>query len=384
MSADPLWSAVEAVHTARFAVLGLTIELAATDPRLVELAAESFGAFAPAPPDAPVLRIDAAFGSDERSTRPPPAHALRHRERAGLFTATDGASVVALDLPSGRAAVFADAASEPTVIRHELIEALAWRFATHHGLIALHAACVIVDGTTLVLRGAGGAGKSTLAYAAARAGHTLVSEEVTWFDPHAPDARRAPGPSGIEPTLRGAPWRIGLEPSAIALFPELASLAPAAAAPSRGKLVVEHAGLFGGWTARERAPIGPIVFLEAPEAGWSSGSERTEGGWSHLNPDEAEARFLAGAIVGESAQSRHAYVEAGLRLIRAGAFALRPASTARAVSALEAIAAGVAEGSAGAADSAGTAETPGTPGTPETAEAGTDADGMPGASSGNR
>lgn len=321
---DPLWSAPGGGFQARHSALGLGIHVIASDEALLALLSNSFGRFAQAPESAPTITVDAMLAGTHGTVLPAASPSLRHRERAGLFTATDGASIIAADLPSGRAALFVDAGSHMKVVRRELLEAAVWRFATYQGMIAVHAATVVILGRSLVLRGRGGSGKSTLAYAAVRAGHTLVAEEVTWFDPGVDGSGR--------PALRGAPWRIHLEPSATELFSELGQRL--GSATSQEKIVLDRDTVSEGWSAQECAAPGPIVFLETNDQG-----DRTDqSSWRALDPTEAESRFDTSAIVGEAAQPEGAYRAAGRHLIGLGAYALAAGLPETAVKALEAIA----------------------------------------------
>ena len=323
---DPLWSAEGARHNLRRSALGMRLHFKSNDEGLTELFDRSFGRFENAPEAAPLLTIDAVIRETASRGAEVRDSVLIHRERAGLFTASDGMSSIVADLPSGRAALFVEAASEPEIIQRELLESAVWRFATWQGMVAIHAATIAIHGRSLVLRGIGGAGKSTAAFVATRAGHSLVSEEVTWFDPGTP-ARALP-------MLRGSPWRIGLEQSATDLFPDLSSLFEQLADGTSSKMVIHHENSLGGWQALERAPIGPIVFLDVQEE--TKRTERSE--WRTLSVLDAERKFAETSIVGEFAQLASAYRSAGSQLIARGAFCLRAGTPESSIRALEEIA----------------------------------------------
>jgi len=315
---DPLWSRAALDHGADLAVLGHRLRVRTNAPGLLALARETFGRFAPAGTDRPGLDLALIAGA----SAPVPASSAvgppRHREHGGLFVADDGTgSLVAADLGGGRARAFIGPSARPEAVRAVVLEATAYRFVTWHGLTALHAAGLVVDGQSLVLRGAGGAGKTTLAYAAARAGHTVLADEVVWWD-------RA------DRCLRGTPWWLRLEPEATAVFPELDAVPPAARAQGGPKRVVDAAA--SGFRTIERAPAGPVVILE------QTVRRPVASAWRRLRAHEARAAFQASLIVGERAQPASGLTAALEALLAERAYGLVAGAPDGAVAALEAIA----------------------------------------------
>jgi hypothetical protein len=75
----------------------------------------------------------------------------------------------------------------------------------------VHGACVRAGGKGVLLCGDSGEGKSTLAYAGARAGWTYVSDDATYIRMDSAD-----------PLATGNCTQIRFRPSGVALFPELA------------------------------------------------------------------------------------------------------------------------------------------------------------------
>lgn len=341
--------------------IGLRVRVATNDAGVLALARAAFGRFA-RPAGAADLVIDALVGAGaeaegaavgdggataqagrvggagaaagdgdvRRSAREttPPAPRLFHRERGALYTAGDAAgSVVVADLATGRAAAFIQPDTPPAVVRTVLLESPIWRMAAWRGRVAIHAAAVVVNGTTFVLRGAGGAGKSTLAALAARAGHAVVAEEVAWVDP-----------TGTAPVVRGAPWVIHLDPAAAAEWLPGLDVAGRAAAPRAAgepKRALDVAVDLGGRCV-ELAPLGPLVFLERSAAGGAA--------VDRLAREDAHARFRATAVAGETTQRAAALAAACDDLVARGAFALRSASPGAALAALEALARRAAAG----------------------------------------
>jgi hypothetical protein len=96
--------------------------------------------------------------------------------------------------------------------QHHWLEALVLSALDSVFFTPLHAACVARDGAGTLLCGDSGAGKSSLAYACARRGWTLISDDAVHL---------APGP---ERTGVGGSNLIHLREPARALFPELGTL----------------------------------------------------------------------------------------------------------------------------------------------------------------
>jgi hypothetical protein len=111
------------------------------------------------------------------------------------------------------------------------------------GFLGVHAACIVIDGCAVLLRGPHGAGKSVLAYAAASRGFPVVASSTVWI---APDDMAWWGISR---------W-IYLRSSARALFPEMLA-GPEVLIGGERKIEIGVAqGPAGG------AAPGIVVFLE--------------------------------------------------------------------------------------------------------------------------
>ena len=117
------------------------------------------------------------------------------------------------------------AAGDPSFAGYYFLEAIANFTLTQLYLTPVHAACVARKGQGVLLSGASGAGKTTLAYFCAKKGWTYVSDNESWLV-------RAGGRM-----LLGNPRRIRFRESAAELFPELKG--QRAAPHPNGKMSIE-------------------------------------------------------------------------------------------------------------------------------------------------
>lgn len=345
---DPLWARADARGWTRHRVLGLEILVAANTPHLARLAALAFGPSLPGPavdgrvsdPGDEMAHDDS--GRDPRSPAPsarPPAD-LRFRliegppaggdgwppdapgaatgrpvlrEDGPRFAASDGAGgLVVADLSDGTATAWVPEGAPADRVRRVLVESPVWRLATWRGRLAVHAAAIAVDGVAVLVRGVSGAGKSSIAIAADRAGHAVLSEEVAWLDPerwavwpHARDAHLADEAAlrrvlGAAFDGRSVSFRLDADSGKLAV----PLLAPTTAGPMA---------------------IGPLVLLDrldppqtpAPPVGGASAA------WTPLPQAAAREAIERDRIVGEHAQPAGRWEEVCARLCAGGAFALR-------------------------------------------------------------
>jgi hypothetical protein len=114
---------------------------------------------------------------------------------------------------------------DQSFISYYFLEAIANFTLTQLYLTPVHAACVARKGQGVLLSGASGAGKTTLAYFCAKNGWTYVSDNESWLV-------RAGGRM-----LLGNPRRLRFRESAVELFPELKS--GQAAPHPNGKMSIE-------------------------------------------------------------------------------------------------------------------------------------------------
>lgn len=197
---------------------------------------------------------------------------LVHRTDGGLFLIVGPHDVAAVDVASGVGVgwVSAATADDTDGVRYSFIEAMGLSLLTApgRGYFSIHAAGVARGGTGIVLHGAAGAGKSTLAIACARRGMDVFAEDAVFV---------RVASAGIE--FWGLPWLHRLMPDAPRFFPELADVSPRRQPNGELKLEIDLDVRYPGRAVPSARP-GPIVILE--RAG--SGGTRIE----RVDADEAE------------------------------------------------------------------------------------------------
>lgn len=131
--------------------------------------------------------------------------------------------------------------------RYYLFEALTFGILTTLDRQPLHAAAVSRNGTTLLLTGSSGTGKSTLAYALGCAGFEVMTDDSVYLQ--------------TRPSLRawGIPRHLHISDDARRFFPELERCANQLMANGKTKLVVDAAAR--GFTSRLPVAEQPVIVL---------------------------------------------------------------------------------------------------------------------------
>jgi hypothetical protein len=156
-------------------------------------------------------------------------------------------AVFELEARTGYMSVGGSALGNDAVFRHHWLEALVLTALDSVFFTPLHAACVAREGSGTLLCGDSGAGKSSLAYACARRGWTLVSDDAVHL---------APGPEKIG--VGGSNF-IHLREPARDLFPELDAV-DGGTAPN-GKQAIEIDSVAQGFITARSAAVSQCYFL---------------------------------------------------------------------------------------------------------------------------
>jgi hypothetical protein len=212
--ADPLGRTATLAFDASFPVLGIPLRVRSNAEAALDLAADVFGAWRGLPDSLIEGGAFADLGvivhpaTDERLPE-----RLSCRRHGDVFLAAAGPVLAAVMIVERRAVVFVPAQALAAgewfgahVCGHAML-AVAGR-----GRVPIHAAAVVAGDHTLLLTGTSGAGKSTMAYACAAAGFSVLGEDTVFVDL-----------SGDAPRLWGYAPQLWLAPDGVRFFPELAA-----------------------------------------------------------------------------------------------------------------------------------------------------------------
>jgi len=208
---DPLMAQVDLPLSGLFFPLGFAVEIVTNSITILEAAAESWGRqhrLSSTPP----LKI--RLGQTSASDSGCPAGASIRASGHLLSIIADADNFAVCDLRAGTAFgwVTEAAVAHRSYLRYHFLEAIVMCLLSCAQVTPIHGAAVRLAGKGLLLCGDSGAGKSTLAYACARAGWTLTSDDASYLLWNGPT-----------PSVRGNPHQLRFRPSARDLFPELAS-----------------------------------------------------------------------------------------------------------------------------------------------------------------
>lgn len=234
---------------AGFYPLGLRLEIATNDRRVLGCAESSFGVFPKAECAGQPLRL--RFLRLESGAAPPwPAAACR--AWGGLFSVVCGPdNFVTADLARGTAMGFFSPAmlDDREFFRWTFLDCAVYMMLQRRGLTPVHGACVVREERGICLCGPAGAGKTSLAYCCARAGYRLLADDVLFL-------RRSP--AGLR--LRGNPARLHLPLDARQLFPEFSGMPAGVRHDGSEFLVLQTRDVLPGCAITQAEP-GAVVVL---------------------------------------------------------------------------------------------------------------------------
>jgi hypothetical protein len=189
--------------------LGFSLEIATNSEQVLLAAEESWGHFHKKWAEPPAqLRVTVWDGPSFECVETPTV-----REHWNLLVRVANAanfSVSNMQLGLSSAWLTPSVVADQGYFRYHLLEAMCWDVLDPLYLTSIHAACLRKNNRGVLLCGDSGAGKSSLAYACAREGWMLLSDDSTCLV-------RKSAPQIVV----GNPFQIRFRSSAVSLFPEL-------------------------------------------------------------------------------------------------------------------------------------------------------------------
>jgi hypothetical protein len=225
VTADPVLSAFELPLRRTFYPLGYPLILETNSQDVIQAAEEGWGEFERMFVEEPVRVCLGVSENDSES--PLPASVVREREHLMSIVA-DAENFMLCDFDRGFSFgwVTRSTAADHPLLRYRFLTAGGATLAEQRALAPLHGALVMHNGTGVMLCGDSFAGKSTLAYACARAGWTYVSDDGAFLVRGRNDRYAI-----------GEPYGIRFRPDAPELFPELSAHLPTVR--PNGKIAIE-------------------------------------------------------------------------------------------------------------------------------------------------
>ncbi len=300
---DPLGRSIEADLAEVYAPLGAMLRFETNSPLLLEASRTAFGCYGLAggpPPSVIRLLVDPAF--TEAAPWPDPVF----RGQGPLFYISVGRQNIAVaDLDRRHAFGFVSPAMarDEDFLRRTFLECLAFTLATHGAGAThtyVHASAVAKGEKGLLFSGPSESGKSTLAYACARRGFKVVTDDVVYLNA-----------AGSSLTAWGRPWRLRFMSDCVKLFPELRAKAGRGEG-SRDTLEIELDEFIPHRTQMRCEPAG-LFFLE----------RSTDPPVCNAVEAETAANLLARDLIHDAPQVMQRHRRAWLQLAQRGAYRLR-------------------------------------------------------------
>ena len=298
---------------ARFYPLGFPLDLETNSEEVILAAKQGWGRFTQRFEETPV-RLCLGVSEHEAEIQHAPEPQTVSQEHL-ITTLWDQFTFVVCDLRSGFAfgRLTRKVAADHPFLRYRFLQGSAMKMLVHRFLAPVHGAFIARNGVGILLCGDSFAGKSTLAYACARAGWTYLTDDGTFLVRARTDRYAVANP-----------YYTHLREDAPALFPELKGH-PLAVRPN-GKTGIEVSTTALAITTAEGSSIKHVVFLN-----------RSAGARAHLvsHSKDAAMEWCEQYICYGEAAVRAEQRQTLRRLLGAGLWEMRYSGLAEAVACLE-------------------------------------------------
>ena len=269
MCPDPLHRGVPIRFRERFFPLGTVVQVESNDEAVIKASRRSFGLYGatPSTPESEFL-IQICVDPNRHDEGPPRVPCYRSLKHIFHIACSESNFAVA-DLASGCAVGFVtpEMLEDTSFFRYRFLECLFHVWVVHRSHTPVHGSGITLDRRGVLICGPAGAGKSTLAYACAKSGMQILTDDV---------AHVRIDPASKQLLVWGNPWCLRLLPDAVQLFPELSDEKVTLRGNHDGYLEVDTLSRFQGSPMASCQPVG-LVFLE-----------RTEGAVTRLSPMRRE------------------------------------------------------------------------------------------------
>jgi hypothetical protein len=253
IAGDPLLSNVELPLRRLYHPLGFSIEVITNSEEVLAAAEESWGGLRKAFCE-PELELRIGLGEGRSGVCPPSPVYRGQRHLLSIVADSQNFAVCDRERRFAFAWVGRDTVEREAYLRYHFLEAIALSLLASSYVTPLHAACVELAGQGVLLCGNSGAGKSSLAFACARAGWRYVSDDASYL------VRKGGGRLVV-----GNSHQVRLRPSAIELFPELEGLSLTPRAAGKPSIELRTALMPDVATAKQSA-VEYIIFLNRVES----------------------------------------------------------------------------------------------------------------------
>jgi len=256
---DPLHRGITLEFRERFFPLGTSVEVQSNQEVVLEAARLSFSRYGRPPQTDHAQFLIQLCVDPERHDREPRS-IPSYRALSQLFhIGYSNASFAIADLAMGCAVGFVspEVVSDTSFFQYVFLECLFHVMVVHWSHTPVHCSSVALNGRGALICGPSGAGKTTLAYACAKAGMQIISDDVVHLQID-PACRKL--------TLWGNPWTLRLLPDAVQIFPELVGTEVKQRSDHEWHLEVDVSLRFPGQASVSCLPAA-LIFLKCHDGG---------------------------------------------------------------------------------------------------------------------